>query len=248
MKELFKKYVDNVKKFFNYDYKEIIKKMVPQGNSININDEYNNVLKETSKYLIIMYLIMTVLKYAVKVCNYASLYKGMEHILKIAFEEMVLTELSSIIVLTFFLLIVPVCLYFYVKNYGSYKQKPWVYYFLIFYSVIAILKNAFVALFALKTLFSAFIFTILLICSYLLIALLYFTILKTSIDISIYAYDEWEKEMKSDDVITHVDTNIEHIEADKNLNPVELETVPLSENDYIKEEVVNNEQKESNNN
>lgn len=232
MKDLFNKYIDNVKSFKDYSLKEIFLKVVPQGNQVILNQSNNKEIIKINIFVIILLILGTIFEQSIEMAIKLPFFESYTHPFKTVFNETVMAHLSSIIILLVFSLIVPVGIVYYLKNYGQNKQKTWFSYVLIIYSIFMCVKSTFEILGLFKNIFKAFIFVILFMAVKALIVLVNLTVLKYSIDECINAYNQNTKDISGSLETTFVN-NISSIKVeDDGSSTVNIEDVRRENESY----------------
>lgn len=205
------KYVNKVKSLIKYDFEEVIQKVVPKNYYAVAKDEHEKDIKE-GVALVCFSLIL--IKFLVILMNFCIFFKAnkvlgeFSYVFRITYETIIMKDLASIIVSSLALIVIPILFLIYVLRYHGGRQKTNIYFAMLIFSLLMILKKCYDIIVAFGTITDSLIVMILVMVLYVVAAVGYISILKGCLDFCLYAYDESKKELiKPENEDINVPTN-----------------------------------------
>lgn len=196
--KILNRYVTKFKSLLKYNFEDVVTKSIPKNYYAVVKEEHEKDIKEGT---LIVFVSLLLTKFLVLLMNFCVFFRfnkalgDVSYVLKIAFESVIMEDLANIIVSSIMLVVIPVLFLVYILRYHGGRQKTNIYFGMMIFSLLMILKKGYDIVMAFGTITDSFIVMILVMLLYVIAALGYFVIFKGCLDFCMYAYDESKKSL-----------------------------------------------------
>jgi len=196
--KILNRYVTKFKSLLKYNFEDVVTKSIPKNYYAVVKEEHEKDIKEGTLIVCISLLLTKFLVLLMNFCVFFRFNKVLgdfSYVLRITFESIIMKDLANIMVSSIVLVVVPILFLVYILRYHGGRQKTNIYFGMMIFSLLMILKKGYDIVMAFGTITDSFIVMILVMLLYVIAAVGYFVIFKGCLDFCMFAYDECKKDL-----------------------------------------------------